>query len=324
MSLPEGTKPIKSISIVMCTYNGEKYLREQLESIVSQTYPIYELIIQDDRSSDSTLEIIKEYAANYSYIRWKVNEKNLGYNANFRTAIQDARGEFISISDQDDIWYANKLEELVKCIGNSSMCHSFSISQPQATVVSIKQAVNNNNTLERSLFSNVILGHCMLLKKDFIDQLTVWNDDFFYDWWLAVNSYLHQGASQCEQILTDHRIHPESVTCSHKAKKVKPHLPYIKGYSSFKALQKQPNWQFFYQHIYNKSKNRKELAVAHRIAGLMLQKGPLPFLSLCFLSMRYRKRLMPRSGVNMVRAFFYPCFFAYQNDRFETPVRKQH
>ena len=66
------------VSVVMCTYNGEKFLREQLDSIVQQSYPIHELLIQDDQSTDRTTEIIKEYQARYPFIRLHINEKNLG------------------------------------------------------------------------------------------------------------------------------------------------------------------------------------------------------------------------------------------------------
>ena len=67
----------------MCTYNGAKYIREQLDSIINQTYPIFELIIQDDCSTDETVEIIREYAGRYENIHLFQNEKSLGINRNF-------------------------------------------------------------------------------------------------------------------------------------------------------------------------------------------------------------------------------------------------
>lgn len=305
--------PTKSVSIVMCTYNGEKYLREQLESIAIQTYPIFELIIQDDCSTDGTIEIIKEFAARYPYTRWKVNEKNLGYNANFRTALQSAKGELISIADQDDIWYANKLEELVKCIGNYSMCYAYSTFRKQSDVEVTKRALNLNNTLERQIFTAVLPGHGMLFQKTFIDQLHVWNDDIPYDWWLAVNAYFFDGACQCMQTLTDHRMHSESVTAQDRKEKVKAYTPYINGYANYKQLQQQPLWQFFYQHIHNESKKKKELTITRKVTGVMLQKSIFAFIRLCFLSMKYKALLMPRTDINRFRAFFYPCFYADQN-----------
>lgn len=68
---------IKKISVVMCTYNGARFIREQLDSILNQTYPIYELIIQDDCSTDETVEIVKEYQVRFSQVDIKIyiNEK---------------------------------------------------------------------------------------------------------------------------------------------------------------------------------------------------------------------------------------------------------
>lgn len=99
---------MKTVSIVMCTYNGEQFLREQLDSILAQTYPIHELIIQDDCSTDHTADIVREYARQYPFIRFHANISNLGFNRNFQDALSKAEGDYIAIADQDDIWYEEK------------------------------------------------------------------------------------------------------------------------------------------------------------------------------------------------------------------------
>ncbi|OWV21560.1 hypothetical protein B7982_10630 [Fibrobacter sp. UWB2] len=101
----------KNISVVMAVYNGEKYLREQLDSIYAQTLKPYEVIAVDDCSTDSSFAILKEYAATKG-LRCISNEKNLGVNASFAKAISLATCEFIAISDQDDVWFDCKLERL--------------------------------------------------------------------------------------------------------------------------------------------------------------------------------------------------------------------
>ena len=78
------TRP--SVAVVMCTYNGEKFLREQLDSILDQTYPISEIIIQDDRSTDGTVALLRQYEERHPNIHVFVNEQNLGFNLNFKTA----------------------------------------------------------------------------------------------------------------------------------------------------------------------------------------------------------------------------------------------
>ena len=115
-------KKTKNVSIILCTYNGARFLREQLDSIVNQTYPIYELIIQDDCSTDSTESIAKEYVEKFPFIKFVKNETNKGINLNFFSAISRATGEYIAISDQDDIWELNKIEKQIDCIGDHLFC----------------------------------------------------------------------------------------------------------------------------------------------------------------------------------------------------------
>ena len=93
----------------MGTYNGEKFIREQLDSILAQTYPIKEIIIQDDGSTDGTIAICEEYAEKYPNIHFSCNEHNLGFNLNFKCAAMKATGDYVAISDQDDVWFPEKI-----------------------------------------------------------------------------------------------------------------------------------------------------------------------------------------------------------------------
>ena len=91
------------ISIAMATYNGELFIREQLDSILTQTLSDWELIVCDDGSTDNTLSILQEYANNDSRIKIYQNETNLGFKRNFEKAIGLCSGEYIALCDQDDI-----------------------------------------------------------------------------------------------------------------------------------------------------------------------------------------------------------------------------
>lgn len=115
---------MKTVSIVLCSYNGERFLKTQLDSIVCQTYPIHELIIQDDGSTDHTLDVAREYAAQYPFIRIEQHAQNLGFNRNFENALKKATGDFIAIADQDDIWYPEKIAKQVQAIGTHDLCIS--------------------------------------------------------------------------------------------------------------------------------------------------------------------------------------------------------
>ena len=108
------------ISVAMCTYNGARYLGEQLESIASQTRAPDELVICDDGSSDETVQIIRAFSAQSKFpVRLYVNEKNLGSTKNFEQAIALCNQEIIALADQDDVWRANKLEVIEDVFFNS-------------------------------------------------------------------------------------------------------------------------------------------------------------------------------------------------------------
>lgn len=101
------------ISVAMCTFNGSKFLRAQLESIAAQHTRPDEVVICDDGSSDSSVKIINEFARTARFrVRVVINEKNLGSTKNFEQAISLCSGEIVALADQDDIWYPHKLERL--------------------------------------------------------------------------------------------------------------------------------------------------------------------------------------------------------------------
>jgi glycosyltransferase involved in cell wall biosynthesis len=107
MPLSERTR----ISVAMCTFNGERFLPQQLDSISTQTRLPDEVVVCDDRSTDRTLAIVREFAASAPYpVRVFENQTNLGFAANFEGAIRRCDGDLIVLSDQDDVWYPTRLE----------------------------------------------------------------------------------------------------------------------------------------------------------------------------------------------------------------------
>lgn len=136
----------KKISIVIATYNGEKYLREQLDSLYSQTRKPDEIVVVDDRSTDGTREILEEYAAKKK-LKYIVNKENLGVSRNFEKAVLYSTGDYIAICDQDDVWMPEKIQilsdKLAEIEGNKPAC-----------VSSRSIAVDENlNRFDNSLFS---------------------------------------------------------------------------------------------------------------------------------------------------------------------------
>jgi glycosyltransferase involved in cell wall biosynthesis len=102
-----------NFSVAICTYNGGLYLREQLDSILSQTIPVEEIVVCDDASTDNTLKILDEYQAKFPTL-FKIykNGKSLGFIKNFEKAINLCTKDFILLSDQDDIWFPEKTQRI--------------------------------------------------------------------------------------------------------------------------------------------------------------------------------------------------------------------
>lgn len=102
-----------AFSVAMCTYNGARFLREQLASIAAQTQLPAELVVCDDRSSDNTITLIEEFAHHAPFpVRIQINQQNLGPVKNFEQAIRLCTGDFIALADQDDVWVPEKIARL--------------------------------------------------------------------------------------------------------------------------------------------------------------------------------------------------------------------
>ena len=165
----------KKIDILMATYNGEKYLVEQLDSIINQTYHNWNLLIRDDNSTDKTLEIIQNYHKKDKRIKiLKDNKGNLGIVRNFEELLKSSESEFIMFSDQDDIWIENKLDMYLKMIekikNKGFMIHSDAIlfdknksNILKDTFIS-KKAINKG--LENVFFNYFVQGATILISKE--------------------------------------------------------------------------------------------------------------------------------------------------------------
>ena len=103
------------ISVAMATYNGEMFLRKQLDSLYAQTLLPFEVVVVDDKSTDGTAAILQDYSLRYG-LKYYVNEETLGVNRNFEKAISKCSGDYIIICDQDDIWFSNKIEVSLKTL----------------------------------------------------------------------------------------------------------------------------------------------------------------------------------------------------------------
>ncbi len=199
------------ISVALCTYNGEKYLAEQLDSIIGQSYKNIEVVIVDDASTDKTVEIINSYAKNDSRIKCHKNEFNLGFNKNFEKAITLTSGDYIAISDQDDIWLPDKLQLLVKHIKDNWVIFSNSsymgARKSRLLLNKFKLPVDYKGIILR----NFITGHTSLMRREFLSQVLPFPKKGYYDWWIGFVALYHKKITFYDHVLTYYRIHNESV-----------------------------------------------------------------------------------------------------------------
>src|ERR1700741_1533394 len=104
------------VSIALCTYNGARFLSQQLDTLVNQSYEPIEIIAVDDCSTDETFDILTEYAGRYPSFKIYRNEVNLGFTENFEKAVKLCSGDLIALCDQDDLWDTKKIRLQVNAI----------------------------------------------------------------------------------------------------------------------------------------------------------------------------------------------------------------
>lgn len=200
------------ISVALCTFNGERFLAEQMDSLLAQDYPNLEFVIVDDASTDRSWEMLQAYAARDARLQAFRNEANLGLIRNFERALRICRGEFIAPSDQDDIWAPQKLSVLMREIGDASLIYCDSqlvdeAGQPRRHRISDQRNMYAGNDPVALALANCIAGHAMLLRRDALDAALPIPPVPYHDWWLAFVAAGRQGIRYVPQALVQYRRH---------------------------------------------------------------------------------------------------------------------
>jgi glycosyltransferase involved in cell wall biosynthesis len=209
-----------SLSVAMATYNGERFLIEQLDSILSQLGPNDELVIVDDASQDSTCALIDGLCD--SRIRLIQNETNQGVLASFETALHQATGEIVFLSDQDDIWLANKVTTVLQAFCSNpdiTMVVSDAILVDQRGTLVAPSYYAQRGQFSDRFFMNLIrckyLGCTMAFRAEVLQKALPFPSSRFllHDVWIGVVNRLSGGKTQ---YLTDplvcYRRHDSAVT----------------------------------------------------------------------------------------------------------------
>lgn len=308
----------KTISVVMCTYNGAKYLKEQLDSIINQTYPIFELIIQDDCSTDTTMILLDEYKKGYPFIQIHNNEKRKGINGNFFSAIEKATGDYIAISDQDDIWELDKLEKQMDAIADKLLCFCFSVPFSDTVKVGADLRIPNFE-IERMLYISAIAGHTMLLSRQLLPLIPAkqkLSQEFVYDFIIQIVAAAYESISFCSSTKVNHRRFLGAATYTpiqNYSKSLSNILSNIKRtFSLYKELRPAIKQRLFNitellssLSIESKSKNS-----ALKLAKYQMSNSIQDFILMEFYCVKYRDHLFYTKEKNqflaVLRAFYFP------------------
>lgn len=158
------------LSVALCTYNGEKYISEQLDSILNQALAVNEIIIVDDGSSDSTLAIIERYASLHPLIKVYRNQNTLGYLKNFEKSINRCSGDIVFLCDQDDIWLKEKTQ---------SICNLFAEHPHISCIVSDLKLVDASGAaLNRTFFETLFVNAPVCKRKSDAINFLIDNGNF--------------------------------------------------------------------------------------------------------------------------------------------------
>lgn len=203
-------------SVCMATYNGQKYIKEQIDSILPQLREDDELIVSDDASTDDTLDIVRGY--NDPRIKIFHNE-NHGVAHNFENALRRASGDIIYFADQDDVWLPGKLDKMEAFLKNGNydtiLCNC---SLVDANLKMIKERhFDEHWPMKKSLIRNVInngwLGACMAFTKEVKDKCMPFPPKVVaHDLWVAFYSQKHFKCGYMDEVLQLYRRHENTVS----------------------------------------------------------------------------------------------------------------
>ncbi|MBO7490598.1 MAG: glycosyltransferase [Bacteroidales bacterium] len=213
------------ISVALCTYNGEQYINEQLESIVNQTILVDEIVVCDDGSTDNTIQVVQTFATQHQNISFKIiiNNINIGVRRNFEKALKLCEGEIKFLSDQDDIWMPNKAETVIEYFRknpdkNIVMTNAVLIDENNKILTDktlfdcvgltkkILSEATNDNIVDLFLNSNRATGATMAIRKN-VNLITNYNTPILHDYILAIEALSHNSLGIIIQPLIQYRIH---------------------------------------------------------------------------------------------------------------------
>ena len=296
----------KKVTILMSTYNGEKYIAEQLDSLINQTYRNLEIVIRDDGSKDDTINIIKEFQKKANNITL-VEGENVGFiNSFFELLNIDSNADYYAYCDQDDIWMENKIERAVsfleKTDENKPVLY-FSNSDYYDTNMNFLATAEKNKiyNFRNSLVECVTQGMTMVINNT--TRQTIINNKpqncLYHDWWTYMICSGFGEIVYDDESLVKYRRHNKSVTVEGKSP-IQLLLFRIKKFlveDSLKTVKKQ--WKD-YEEFYYKDLNKEN----QKLIKLFTHKyNFLTALKKTFYPKRFRRKFIDEISVRLLFLF---------------------
>lgn len=210
----------KTVSVAMAAYNGESYIKEQIDSIIVQLSENDELIISYNESGDNTYYIISEYEETDNRVRiFKCSEK--GVISNFENAIANCKNEIIFLSDQDDVWYENKINYVLSCLEQYSV--GAIVHKSLLVDENLVPIENLNINKKKHLISaykilkkNYVQGCCIAFEQQYVNKILPFPRNIpMHDSWIALIISTIGDMLYIDVELQIYRQHRKNVTCRH-------------------------------------------------------------------------------------------------------------
>lgn len=227
---------MEQIDILLATYNGEKYIKEQIDSILNQTYSNFRLLISDDCSQDGTRKILEEYQKKDNRIILFYQEKNLGYVKNFEFLLTKVKNNIYALSDQDDVWNKEKIEKYInKMYEDNSDLVFGDLEIVDENLDTIYNSFNRFMKLNKKIIKakghnkmylhNCVTGCTIVAKNKFMDKiLPIPNEtkSLLHDHWISLIISIYGKTSYIEKTYIKYRQHEKNqIGTSKTAKNMK-------------------------------------------------------------------------------------------------------
>jgi hypothetical protein len=211
------------VSVAIATFNGRRFLADQITSILAQSWGNLEIVVSDDASTDGTIDLLEELGRR-APIRYSVNRSRLGLVRNFERALSQCSGSYVALCDQDDVWKPHKVQTLVGALGDNMLVYCnvqemlgrdghHRIAHEFEPICEFSRQYGSGSPTCHLIAENWVVGHSVLFRRELLDQaLPIPAHQPYHDGWLALVASKLGGIRFVDERLQIYRQHEDSLT----------------------------------------------------------------------------------------------------------------